>query len=165
MGYRFSPGKSGLGLFVYNIVSSLNLIIMSSKNTERVSFASRKTRLEYPDFLEIQLKSFGEFFQLGTTPENRKKEGLFKVFTENFPITDTRNNFVLEFLDYSIDPPRYTIEECIERGLTFSIPLKAKLKLYCTDPEHEDFDTVIQDVYLGTVPYMTDRGTFVINGA
>ena len=138
---------------------------MSSKNTERVSFASRKTRLEYPDFLEIQLKSFGEFFQLGTTPENRKKEGLFKVFTENFPITDTRNNFVLEFLDYSIDPPRYTIEECIERGLTFSIPLKAKLKLYCTDPEHEDFDTVIQDVYLGTVPYMTDRGTFVINGA
>jgi DNA-directed RNA polymerase subunit beta len=138
---------------------------MSSKNTERVSFASRKTRLEYPDFLDIQLKSFGEFFQLGTTPENRKKEGLFKVFTENFPITDTRNNFVLEFLDYSIDPPRYTIEECIERGLTFSIPLKAKLKLYCTDPEHEDFDTVIQDVYLGTVPYMTDRGTFVINGA
>src|SRR5512140_1234448 len=138
---------------------------MSSKNTERISFASRKNQLEYPDFLEIQLKSFGEFFQLGTTPENRKKEGLFKVFTENFPITDTRNNFVLEFLDYSIDPPRYTIEECIERGLTFSVPLKAKLKLYCTDPEHEDFDTVIQDVYLGTVPYMTDRATFVINGA
>ncbi|MEI6047645.1 MAG: DNA-directed RNA polymerase subunit beta [Bacteroidota bacterium] len=138
---------------------------MSSKNTERISFASRKNQLEYPDFLEIQLKSFGEFFQLGTTPENRKKEGLFKVFTENFPITDTRNNFVLEFLDYYIDPPRYTIEECIERGLTFSIPLKAKLKLYCTDPEHEDFDTVIQDVYLGTVPYMTDRATFVINGA
>ncbi len=138
---------------------------MSSKNTERISFASRKNQLEYPDFLEIQLKSFGEFFQLGTTPENRRKEGLFKVFTENFPITDTRNNFVLEFLDYYIDPPRYTIEECIERGLTFSVPLKAKLKLYCTDPEHEDFDTVIQDVYLGTVPYMTDRGTFVINGA
>ena len=111
------------------------------------------------------MKSFGEFFQLGTTPENRKKEGLFKVFTENFPITDTRNNFVLEFLDYYIDPPRYTIEECIERGLTFSVPLKAKLKLYCTDPEHEDFDTVIQDVYLGTVPYMTERATFVINGA
>ena len=138
---------------------------MSSKNTERISFASRKNQLEYPDFLEIQLKSFGEFFQLGTTPENRKREGLFKVFTENFPITDTRNNFVLEFLDYYIDPPRYTIEECIERGLTFSVPLKAKLKLYCTDPEHEDFDTVIQDVYLGTVPYMTDRATFVINGA
>jgi len=138
---------------------------MSSKNTERISFASRENQLEYPDFLEIQLKSFGEFFQLGTTPENRKREGLFKVFTENFPITDTRNNFVLEFLDYYIDPPRYTIEECIERGLTFSVPLKAKLKLYCTDPEHEDFDTVIQDVYLGTVPYMTERGTFVINGA
>ena len=138
---------------------------MSSKNTERISFASRKNQLDYPDFLEVQLKSFGEFFQLGTTPENRKKEGLFKVFTENFPITDTRNNFVLEFLDYYIDPPRYTIDECIERGLTFSVPLKAKLKLYCTDPEHEDFDTVIQDVYLGTVPYMTERGTFVINGA
>ena len=138
---------------------------MYSKNTERISFASRKNQLDYPDFLEVQLKSFGEFFQLGTTPENRKKEGLFKVFTENFPITDTRNNFVLEFLDYYIDPPRYTIEECIERGLTFSVPLKAKLKLYCTDPEHEDFDTVIQDVYLGTVPYMTERGTFVINGA
>ena len=131
---------------------------MSSKNTERISFASRKNQLEYPDFLDIQLKSFSEFFQLETTPENRKKEGLFKVFTENFPITDTRNNFVLEFLDYFIDPPRYTIEECIERGLTFSVPLKAKLKLYCTDPEHEDFDTVIQDVYLGTIPYMTDRG-------
>jgi DNA-directed RNA polymerase subunit beta len=138
---------------------------MSPKNTERISFASRKNQLDYPDFLEVQLKSFGEFFQLGTTPENRKKEGLYKVFTENFPITDTRNNFVLEFLDYYIDPPRYTIEECIERGLTFSVPLKAKLKLYCTDPEHEDFDTVIQDVYLGTVPYMTERATFVINGA
>ena len=138
---------------------------MSLKNTERISFATRKPPLDYPDFLEIQLKSFGEFFQLGTTPEFRKREGLFKVFTENFPITDTRNNFVLEFLDYYIDPPRYSIEECIERGLTFSVPLKAKLKLYCTDPEHEDFDTVIQDVYLGTVPYMTGRGTFVINGA
>ena len=138
---------------------------MPTKNTERISFASRKNQLDYPDFLEVQLKSFSEFFQLGTTPENRKREGLYKVFTENFPITDTRNNFVLEFLDYYIDPPRYTIEECIERGLTFSVPLKAKLKLYCTDPEHEDFDTVIQDVYLGTVPYMTERGTFVINGA
>ena len=138
---------------------------MSSKVTERISFASRKEQPGYPDFLEVQLKSFREFFQLGTTPENRKKEGLYKVFSENFPITDTRNNFVLEFLDYSIDPPRYTVEECIERGLTYSVPLKAKLKLYCTDPEHEDFDTVIQDVYLGTIPYMTDRGTFIINGA
>lgn len=138
---------------------------MSSKNIERISFASKKDQLDYPDFLEIQLKSFSEFFQLGTTPENRRKEGLSRVFMENFPITDTRNNFVLEFLDYSIDPPRYTIEECIERGLTFSVPLKAKLKLYCTDPEHEDFDTVIQDVYLGVLPYMTERGTFVINGA
>lgn len=138
---------------------------MSSKNTERISFASKQNQLEYPDFLEIQLKSFAEFFQLGTTPENRRREGLYQVFMENFPITDTRNNFVLEFLDYSIDPPRYTIDECIERGLTFSVPLKAKLKLYCTDPEHEDFDTVIQDVYLGVIPYMTERGTFVINGA
>ncbi len=138
---------------------------MSSNTNERISFASKKDQLEYPDFLEIQLKSFAEFFQLGTTPENRRKEGLYQVFMENFPITDTRNNFVLEFLDYSIDPPRYTIDECIERGLTFSVPLKAKLKLYCTDPEHEDFDTVIQDVYLGVIPYMTERGTFVINGA
>ena len=138
---------------------------MSSKNNERISFASKKEQLDYPDFLEIQLKSFSDFFQLGTTPENRRKEGLYQVFNENFPITDTRNNFVLEFIDYSIDPPRYTIDECIERGLTFSVPLKAKLKLYCTDPEHEDFDTVIQDVYLGVIPYMTERGTFVINGA
>jgi len=138
---------------------------MSSTSIERISFASKKDQLEYPDFLEIQLKSFAEFFQLGTTPENRRREGLYQVFMENFPITDTRNNFVLEFLDYSIDPPRYTIDECIERGLTFSVPLKAKLKLYCTDPEHEDFDTVIQDVYLGVIPYMTERGTFVINGA
>jgi len=132
---------------------------------ERISFSSTKSQLEYPDFLEVQLKSFREFFQLGSSPEERKKEGLYRVFTENFPITDTRNNFVLEFLDYQVDPPRYTIDECIERGLTYSVPLKAKLKLYCTDPEHEDFDTVIQDVYLGTVPYMTERGLFVINGA
>ncbi len=139
---------------------------MSLQHTsERISFASTKKRLDYPDFLEIQLKSFQDFFQLGTAPENRKNEGLYKVFAENFPITDTRNNFVLEFLDYYIDPPRYSIEECLERGLTYSVPLKAKLKLYCTDPEHEDFDTVVQDVYLGTVPYMTPRGTFVINGA
>jgi DNA-directed RNA polymerase subunit beta len=132
---------------------------------QRISFSSTKTVFDYPDFLEVQIKSFIEFFQLGTTPDQRKEEGLSKVFEENFPITDTRNNFVLEFVDYSVDPPRYSIEECIERGLTFSVPLKAKLKLYCTDPEHEDFDTVVQDVYLGTVPYMTPRGTFVINGA
>ena len=132
---------------------------------QRISFSSTKTVFEYPDFLEVQVKSFVEFFQLGTTPDQRKSEGLSKVFEENFPITDTRNNFVLEFVDYSVDPPRYSIDECIERGLTFSVPLKAKLKLYCTDPEHEDFDTVVQDVYLGTVPYMTPSGTFVINGA
>ena len=121
--------------------------------------------MEYPDFLEVQLKSFHEFFQLDTPPENRKSEGLYKVFSENFPISDARNNFVLEFLDYYIDPPRYSLDECIERGLTYSVPLKAKLKLYCTDPDHEDFDTVIQDVYLGPIPYMTPKGTFVINGA
>jgi DNA-directed RNA polymerase subunit beta len=138
-----------------------------SSNTisQRISFTSNKNQFLYPDFLEIQLKSFQDFFQLETTPEKRKNEGLFKVFSENFPITDTRNNFVLEFLDYFVDPPRYAIDECIERGLTYSVPLKAKLKLYCTDPEHEDFDTVIQDVYLGTVPYMTEKGTFVVNGA
>jgi len=132
---------------------------------QRISFSSTKTVFNYPDFLEVQIKSFIEFFQLGTTPDQRKMERLCKVFEENFPISDTRNNFVLEFVDYLVDPPRYSIDECIERGLTFSIPLKAKLKLYCTDPEHEDFDTVVQDVYLGTVPYMTPRGTFVINGA
>jgi hypothetical protein len=115
---------------------------------KRISFSSAKIQLEYPDFLEIQLKSFTDFFQMGTSPENRKNEGLFKVFNENYPISDTRNNFVLEFIDYFIDPPRYSIEECIERGLSYSVPLKAKLKLYCTDPEHEDFDTVITDVYL-----------------
>ena len=132
---------------------------------DRINFASVKNTLDYPDFLEIQVKSFQDFFQLDTTPENRKNEGLFSVFKENFPITDTRNNFVLEFLDYFVDPPRYSLEECLERGLTYSVPLKAKLKLYCTDPDHEDFDTVIQDVYLGTVPYMTPKGSFVINGA
>lgn len=139
-------------------------MIINKKN-ERINFSSTQSRFDYPDFLEVQIKSFQEFFQLKTTPENRKNEGLFKVFQENFPISDTRNNFVLEFIDYQVDPPRYSIEECIERGLTFSVPLKAKLKLYCTDPEHEDFDTVVQDVYLGTVPYMTERGTFIINGA
>ena len=131
----------------------------------RVNFASIKNPLPFPDFLEVQLKSFRDFLQLDTPPENRKKEGLYKVFAENFPIADTRNNFVLEFLDYYIDPPRYTVEECLERGLTYSVPLKAKLKLYCTDPDHEDFDTTIQDVYLGPIPYMTEQGTFVINGA
>ena len=138
-----------------------------SSNTvnQRANFASTKNPLEYPDFLEVQLKSFQDFLQLDTPPEKRKKEGLYKVFAENFPIADTRNNFVLEFLDYYIDPPRYTIDDCIERGLTYSVPLKAKLKLYCTDPDHEDFDTVIQDVFLGPIPYMTDKATFVINGA
>ena len=137
----------------------------TSNNSTRINFASSKNHFEYPDFLEIQLKSFKEFFQLETTPENRDSEGLFKVFAENFPITDTRNQFVLEFLDYFIDPPRYSIAECIERGLTYSVPLKAKLKLYCTDPEHEDFETIVQDVYLGTIPYMTPKGSFVVNGA
>ncbi len=137
----------------------------SSTNNQRINFASIKNQLEYPDFLEVQVKSFQDFFQMDTPSDKRKSEGLYKVFTENFPIADTRNNFVLEFIDYYIDPPRYSIEECIERGLTYSVPLKAKLKLYCTDPEHEDFDTVIQDVFLGPIPYMTPRGTFVINGA
>ncbi|MDO9512769.1 MAG: DNA-directed RNA polymerase subunit beta [Bacteroidales bacterium] len=138
---------------------------MASKTVEIVNFGSAKIQTEYPDFLEIQLKSFQDFFQLETNPENRVNEGLYKVFSENFPITDARNNFVLEFLDYFIDPPRYSIEECIERGLTYCVPLKAKLKLYCTDPEHEDFETIIQDVYLGMIPYMTPKGTFVVNGA
>ena len=134
-------------------------------NNQRISFASSKTLLDYPDFLEVQLKSFRDFFQLDTTAENRRNEGLYKVFQEIFPITDTRNNFVLEFVDYFIDPPRYSVDQCLDIGLTYSVPLKAKLKLYCTDPEHEDFDTSIQDVYLGTIPYMTPRGTFVINGS
>src|ERR1035437_8785533 len=134
-------------------------------NKPRISFASAKNQLEYPDFLEIQLKSFYEFFKIDSNPDERRFEGLYKVFQENFPITDTRNNFVLEFIDYQVDPPRYTIEEAIDRGLTYNVPLKAKLKLYCTDPEHEDFDTVVQDVYLGTIPFMTPRGTFIVNGA
>lgn len=131
----------------------------------RVNFASVKNPYPYPDFLDVQLKSFSDFLQLDTPPEERKNDGLYKVFAENFPITDTRNNFVLEFLDYFIDPPRYTIAECLERGFTYSVPLKAKMKLYCTDPDHEDFGTFIQDVFLGTIPYMTANGTFVINGA
>ena len=139
--------------------------MVTTTKTQRINFSAIKNQVPYPDFLDVQIKSFQDFFQLETTPENRRNEGLFQVFAENFPITDARNNFVLEFLDYFIDPPRYSIEECIERGLTYSVPLKAKLKLYCTDPEHEDFETIIQDVYLGTIPYMTPKGTFVINGA
>jgi DNA-directed RNA polymerase subunit beta len=143
----------------------LKALASASKQIERINFASAKNLYDYPDFLEIQVKSFQEFFQLETNPENRQTEGLYRVFSENFPITDSRNQFVLEFLDYFIDPPRYSIQECIDRGLTYSVPLKAKLKLYCTDPEHEDFETIVQDVYLGTIPYMTPRGSFVVNGA
>ena len=138
---------------------------MSKILNNRVDFSTVQNKVPYPDFLDVQLKSFRDFLQLDTPPEKRKNDGLYKVFAENFPIADTRNNFVLEFLDYYIDAPRYSIEECLERGLTYSVPLKAKLKLYCSDPDHEDFDTVIQDVFLGPIPYMTDNGTFVINGA
>lgn len=138
---------------------------MFTQQTERINFASAKNTPDYPDFLDIQIKSFQDFFQLETKSDERGAEGLYNTFQENFPITDTRNQFVLEFLDYFIDPPRYSIQECIERGLTYSVPLKARLKLYCTDPEHEDFETIVQDVYLGTIPYMTPSGTFVINGA
>ncbi len=138
---------------------------MFTNQTERINFASTKNIPNYPDFLDIQIKSFQDFFQLETKSDERGNEGLYNTFMENFPITDTRNQFVLEFLDYFVDPPRYTIQECIERGLTYSVPLKARLKLYCTDPEHEDFETIVQDVYLGTIPYMTPSGTFVINGA
>jgi len=138
---------------------------LANKNNQRVNFATSRKVLDYPDFLDVQLQSFQEFFQLETTSDNRHKEGLFKVFAENFPISDSRNIFVLEFLDYFIDPPRYDIRECIERGLTYSVPLKAKLRLSCNDAEHEDFETIVQDVYLGTIPYMTPKGTFVINGA
>jgi len=139
--------------------------LLTNKSTERISFTSAKLVTDYPDFLDIQVKSFQDFFQLETKADERSDEGLFKTFSDNFPITDTRNQFVLEFLDYFVDPPRYSIQECIERGLTHSVPLKARLKLYCTDPEHEDFETIVQDVYLGTIPYMTHSGTFVINGA
>jgi DNA-directed RNA polymerase subunit beta len=150
-------------LFLNSIITYL---LMASKIVDnRVNFASVKNPMPYPDFLDVQLKSFKDFLQLDTPPEERKNDGLYKVFSENFPITDTRNNFVLEFLDYYIDPPRYSIDECLERGLTYSVPLKAKLKLSCTDPEHEDFNTVVQDVFLGPIPYMTDNGTFIINGA
>jgi len=138
---------------------------MSTTQTERLNFSSVQNKPDYPDFLDIQIKSFQDFFQLETKSEERSEEGLYKTFMENFPITDTRNQFVLEFLDYFVDPPRYSIQECIERGLTYSVPLKARLKLYCTDEEHEDFETIVQDVYLGVIPYMTPSGTFVINGA
>ena len=158
----------------------------TSKKQQRVNFSRMQKHMPYPDFLEIQLKSFEDFVQMDSTPEQRRKEGLFKVFQENFPIQDTRNSFTLAFLDYSVDRfpiqdtrnsftlafldysvdrPRYSIEECIKRGLTYSVPLKAKLRLSCEDPDHEDFDTVVSDVYLGTIPYMTPKGTFVINGA
>ena len=137
----------------------------TNKKQQRVNFSRMQQSMPYPDFLEIQLKSFAEFLQMDSTPEQRRKEGLFKVFSENFPIQDTRNSFTLAFLDYSVDRPRYSIEECIKRGLTYSVPLKAKLRLSCEDPDHEDFDTVVSDVYLGTIPYMTPKGTFVINGA
>ena len=138
---------------------------MSNKTkNKRINFAQSKI-LDYPDLLEVQLKSFKDFFQLETTPENRKNEGLYQVFQEIFPIEDTRNNYKLEFIDYFIDPPQYSIEECLDRGYTYNVPLKAKLRLSCTDPEHEDFDTRVQDVYLGNIPYMTPAGTFVINGS
>lgn len=137
----------------------------NTQGSQRINFSSAKGRMEVPDFLDIQIESFKEFFQLDTLPENRVNEGLYKTFQENFPITDSRNQFVLEFLDYMVDTPRYSIDECVEMGLTYSVPLKARLKLYCTDPEHEDFETVIQDVYLGAVPYMTPSGSFIINGA
>ena len=153
------PALSGF----YN--RSFNSFIATKIVDNRVNFASVHNPYPFPDFLDVQLKSFKDFLQLETPPEERKNDGLYKVFAENFPITDTRNNFVLEFLDYYIDPPRYTIDECLERGLTYSVPLKAKMKLFCTDPDHEDFGTVIQDVFLGTIPYMTSNGTFVINGA
>ena len=138
---------------------------MPSSKSQRINFAGAQYSPNYPDFLDIQIKSFQDFFQLETKSDERNEEGLFNTFKENFPISDTRNQFVLEFLDYFVDPPRYSIQECIERGLTYSVPLKARLKLYCTDPEHEDFETIVQDVFLGTIPYMTPIGTFVINGA
>ena len=138
---------------------------MSVSKQKRVNFARVRNPYPYPDFLDVQLQSFRDFLQLDTPTEKRKNEGLYKVFSENFPIADTRNNFVLEFLDYYIEPPRFSVEECLERGYTYSVPLKAKLNLYCTDPDHEDFSQSVQDVYLGLIPYMTEKGTFVINGA
>ena len=135
---------------------------MSATQTERLNFSEVKNKPAYPDFLDIQIKSFQDFFQLETKSDRRETKVSIKPFWKTFPITDTRNQFVLEFLDYFVDPSRYSIQECIERGLTYSVPLKARLKLYCTDPEHEDFETIVQDVYLGTIPYMTPSGTFVV---
>lgn len=146
-------------------MSKAKTVSQDRKTIERINFSSAKGKIKTPDFLDIQLKSFQDFFQLDTLPEDRRDEGLYKTFLENFPITDSRNQFVLEFIDYLVDSPRYSIDECVERGLTYSVPLKARLKLYCTDPEHEEFETVIQDVYLGPVPYMTPSGSFIINGA
>ena len=154
-----------VSLLEYSQTKQMDLAMSTKTQQERISFSTIRNNVPYPDLLEIQLKSFRDFFQMDTTAEDRKKEGLYRVFRENFPITDTRNNYELEFLDYYIDPPRYSIEECLERGLTYSVPLKAKLKLECKDVEHEDFETIVQDVYFGTIPYMTERGTFVINGA
>jgi len=139
--------------------------LATTNNTQRINFASIKNTVNFPDFLDVQLKSFQSFFQIGTTLDERRNEGLYKAFEELFPITDSRNNFVLEFIDYTIDPPRYSIEECISRGLTFKVPLKVKLKLYCTDADHEDFETIVQDVYFGNIPFMTPKGSFVVNGA
>ena len=147
--------------FLFNLIPTA----LATQSDSRIIFGEHQSTLDYPDFLEMQVHSFHEFFQLETSPDQRTEEGLYKVFMENFPITDSRNLFVLEFLDYFIDPPRYSVEECIERGLSYTVALKAKLKLYCTDEEHEDFETIVQDVYLGTIPYMTPRGTFIINGA
>jgi DNA-directed RNA polymerase subunit beta len=140
---------------------------MSGKknNSARVNFGKIKNVADAADLLAVQLESFSDFLQLETTPDKRNNEGLFKVFKENFPITDTRNIFLLEFLDYFVDPPRYSMDECIERGLTYSVPLKAKLRLSCNDEEHVDFETIVQDVFLGNIPYMTPRGTFIINGS
>ncbi|MBP3840210.1 MAG: DNA-directed RNA polymerase subunit beta, partial [Chryseobacterium sp.] len=139
--------------------------VAKTQGNERINFSAAKGKIETPDFLDIQIQSFKDFFQLDTLPEQRVNEAHYKTFEENFPITDSRNQFVLEFLDYLVDSPRYSIDECVERGLTYSVPLKARHKLYCTDPEHEDFQTVVQDVYLGPVPYMTPSGSFIINGA
>ncbi len=136
-----------------------------NKNNGRINFSSIKSVLDYPDFLDVQLKSFVDFFQLDTPAEKREEEGLYKVFMENFPISDSRENFELEFIDYTVDPPKYSVQECIERGLTYSVPLKAKLRLLCNDEENEDFETIEQEVFLGNIPYMTEKGSFVINGA
>jgi len=149
----------------YNLIDNLKIKALNKKNNKRINFASINNTVDFPDFLDIQLKSFQSFFQIGTTLEERRNEGLYKAFEELFPIADSRNNFVLEFIDYQIDPPRYSIQECLDRGLTFKVPLKVKLKLYCTDPDHEDFETIVQDVYFGNIPFMTPKGSFVINGA